>query len=241
MADQKPALDVLTITPEDAEAFFGPREKEHERLISPFLSELRQSSVVFDIGANAGYFSRSLVSAGFMGTLVLFEPIPNLLSIAIKTLDGCLNTKVFVNAAVGDVTTSIDIFLPENNNIGWVTAVKEKVTTEAKIRVPVVNAENFIDIYHPDIIKIDVEGFESFILSACAKKISDNYQPIFLVELGWGTANPHWSKFISTAEKFITAGYQFHAISKERKILSVDELRLLDKTTDVVIAPKGKL
>ena len=86
-------------------------------------------------------------------------------------------------------------------------------------------------------MKVDVEGFEVFVLRPFLELITDSYRPTFLVELGWGRENPNWVEFMTVVEKLNEMKYLFFEADASRRRLSVDDLKKLNKTTDVIIEP----
>ena len=136
-------------TEEQAKDFFVGFAAENSKLVEKCLPYIAKSSTVFDVGANAGYFSEEILKTGFKGQLVLFEPIPNLLSIAINTLAEYENPKIFVNAALGEAQGNLELFLPNNSNIGWITAVREKTKNAKSIIVTVSSTLYFVEKYRP--------------------------------------------------------------------------------------------
>ena len=127
--------------------------------------------------------------------------MPNLLSIGVQTLAPFNIEKIFINAALGEECGTIELFLPHDSNIGWITAVKEKARTGKRINAKMESTKKHAEIYWLDLVKIDVEGFELFVLRPFLDLISAEYKPDFLVELGWGVSNPHWKEFILLANE----------------------------------------
>jgi len=196
---------------------------------------LAQSKAVFDVGANSGFFSKAICESGFCGKLVLFEPVPNLLSIAVQTLAPYNIEKIFINAALGEECGTIDLFLPHDSNIGWITAVKEKARTGKRLNAKMESTRKHAEIYRPDLIKIDVEGFEIFVLRPILDLIGEDYKPDFLVELGWGISNPHWEEFILLAKALQKKGYCFYEANSGKKNIDISSLETLSGTIDVII------
>lgn len=231
-----PPLDPRSVTHAEAARFFAGRS--YDELIEPLRPYLTPTSTVFDIGANAGFFTTALLDAvpSFTGRVVLFEPIENLLEIAMRRLAGRLGIDaIFVNAALGTADGIIDLYLPTDSNIGWITAVAEKaergLPTQARVR----RTEPFVQTLRPDVVKIDVEGFEVNVLAGVLAAIEPDYRPALVVELGWGVSNPNWPTFLDLARRFETAGYAFRAL--DGRPMPLDELARLDRTTDVLLVP----
>lgn len=232
-------LNPTTVTYNQAKLFFDVREENNE-LVSSIKPIIKNSKVIFDIGANAGYFSKEIFEAGFSGRVILFEPIPNLMSIAVKTLSSFINEKIFINGALGEETGEIEMFLPNDSNLGWITAVGKKTQNQKSIKANVFDTSYFVNLFEPDFIKIDVEGYEVFVLRPFVKMITNDYNPIFLVELGWGVSNPNWNEFIKVVNSFYLKGYKFYYAKNPNKEIVFQQLENLSSTMDVIIKPSEK-
>jgi FkbM family methyltransferase len=231
--------DPVTVDAAAAEKFFKSAEPMNRNLVLGLKSFIPKSNsiTIFDVGSNAGYFSKIMLEEIECDEIVLFEPIPNLLSLAVKTLSKFTVKKVFVCAALGERDERSNIFLPGDGNIGWITLVSEKSTNPVKLTINIVESKRYIEKYMPLVIKMDVEGYESIILWSFLEMINPAYRPIFLVELGWGVSNPNWPKFMLAADRFHGLGYAF--IDSSNKLeLSREELANLAGTKDVFIIPK---
>jgi FkbM family methyltransferase len=192
---------------------------------------------VFDIGANVGYFAKGILDVGFTGRILLFEPIPNLLSHAIFNLREYTNEKLFINAALGNNSQSLEIWLPDDSNLGWITFISEKTKSKSKIEVRVQSTEDYINMYKPDFLKIDVEGYEFNILKPLVQLVSLDYRPTLLVEVGWGITNPNWTELVTIFQAFHEKGYVFYKIEDFKIPIKLSELNNLNKTTDIIFAP----
>lgn len=231
-------LDSSTVSDKDAAAFFAVARGSNLVLLQTLLPFLKTSKVIFDVGANAGYFSKEILDAGYKGKIVLFEPIPNLMAIAVRTLAPYNVEKSFINSALGDKNISGEIFLPNDSNIGWNTLVQEKTKSKRVIKISIEDTKFYAKNYLPDFIKIDVEGYELFVLRPFLEVINSDYRPTFLVELGWGKSNPNWPKFIDLASLFIKKGYKFFKATDPQCELTIAELTNLDHTLDALIKPE---
>jgi FkbM family methyltransferase len=228
-------IDPASVSFSDAKRFFETQKFGNERLFEAIEARVRTAKTVFDIGANSGYFSKGLIERGFTGRIILFEPIPNLISIAVKTLSQYKNDKIFVNSALGERREILNLFVSDDSNIGWNTLVKSKATSTKSVQVSVTPTLEYASLFRPELVKIDIEGFEVFVLRPFLELISPTYRPSFLVELGWGKNNPHWTEFLTVASQLYAQGYKITDLSKEHRVMTLDELRNLEKTIDVLI------
>jgi len=229
------ALNPLTVSRAQSAAHAARGKEEDLRGIHNVLSLSSKHQVVFDIGANCGYWSRYLIEAGFDGQLYLFEPIPHLLSLAASNLSECNVVKVFVNAAAGHSDGTLEFALPTDGNIGWITPVLAKADKDSVLMTfAMCDISKWVARCQPTLIKIDVEGFEPYLLNCVLQNLNERYLPTFLVELGWGIGNPSWRLLIEVAEALSLLGYYFCTAS-DKRILSIDELKNLEQTLDVII------
>ena len=90
---------------------------------------------------------------------------------------------------MGDASGEISLFIPNDGNIGWITSIAEKATSQDTIEVALLNIGPFLNERKPNFIKIDVEGAEAPILERIQDLISASYRPIILVRL-LGGAQP---------------------------------------------------
>jgi FkbM family methyltransferase len=227
----------LTVTRREAEALLSYLDEDLRHMTAAIAPYIPERSCVFDIGANAGMFSRRLLEhmPQFRGTLVLFEPITNLLAIAIKELEPYPAVeKVFVNAAIGDENGEIDMFLPPNINIGWITAAPTSPTQTISVKARLTAAKQHLNHYRPDVIKIDVEGYEGTVLNGIVPSLSTTYRPVLLVEVE-GYDNAQRPVLEAGLGRLATLGYTFAIVGGP--ILSAAELLLWPKTVDVLMRP----
>lgn len=225
-------LDPRSVTPEQAERFFV-NEKHNKVAVDLMKPFINKASLIFDVGSNSGYFSKEILEAGFFGTIVLFEPIPNLMSISVQALSRYSSEKIFVNSALGEHEGEVNLHMPHDSNIGWITAVSEKARSDETISVRVSDASRYARLYRPEFIKIDVEGYEVFVLRPILPLIGEGYRPAFYVELGWGVSNPHWSAFLIAADHLCKQGYCFYLVEESLKEIDLTYLHSLDHTVDV--------
>ena len=223
----------------DARIFFDIASKKNRKNINAVNSILKNSKCVFDIGSNCGYVSKEIISQGYSGQLVLFEPISNLLSLSVRLLSEYKNKKFFVNAALGDKDSELSLVLPNDNNIGWITAIKEKTKSQNIIEVTQEKTSKFITKFYPDFCKIDVEGYEYFILKEFIEFINKDYKPSFLVEIGFGNSNPYWKQFVNLLKQFFSKGYYFYSITDEIINLNIEDISNFEETVDIIITQEN--
>lgn len=137
-----------------------------------------------DIGGNLGQSTVEL--AQISERVTMFEPVPSTYELAVKTIKD--NRKKFYptadiatyNFAIGQSCGEVDM-TQRCNNVGMNHIVMNANRSKNTVRVPIrtVDSFKFTDV---DFIKIDVEGYELFVLNG-AKATIDSYRPLIQTEL----------------------------------------------------------
>ena len=156
--------------------WLGSYEYEKQQM---FQDVITPGSVVYDIGANVGFYSL-LGSAlvGESGKVIAFEPVPRNLRFLYRhlTLNRVANV-VVVEAAVSN-KTGIDSFVLGNNpSEGFIGSGSGIQVQTACLDEEVFNQKLPV----PDLMKIDVEMFEPEVLEGF--KLIIEYKPIIFIEL----------------------------------------------------------
>lgn len=130
---------------------------------------LKDSEVVFDIGANVGYYALLESCLSFKGKIFAIEPVPQNYELLKKNimLNGFKNVTI-LNCAIGDKNGSDKMFIYDKCN--WSSFLRNpggKIINE--IEVPILTLDAFVNNYtFPTFIRMDVEGFEyQIIMGAC--------------------------------------------------------------------------
>ncbi len=159
-----------------ASVFLGKSEPEQTNY---FAREVGEGSVVFDIGANVGFYT-VLASrlVGKSGKVISFEPVDTIFEM-LKShveLNNCSNVTL-EKLACSDASGTKTFFLGPNIAMGSLHEVGgEEITVTTTSIDEFVARENVL----PDFLKIDVEGAEMEVLRGGRKTITDAKPGIFL-------------------------------------------------------------
>jgi FkbM family methyltransferase len=162
----------------------------YEPIESSLLLEAGNGShVIFDVGANVGFYSlhwASRLAPG--GTIHAFEPVPSTFAwlrrnVALNNLEGVIQAN---NFGLSTEPKSLSIFLPKFSGSG-AASMKNLHPDEASVQV-----EAQVDtldrhfsasgLNRLDLIKIDVEGAELFVLQGGWRTIEE-HRPLIFLEL----------------------------------------------------------
>lgn len=153
----------------------------------PFHNALKESikfgDVVWDVGANVGFYTNLFLNwVGEKGKVIAFEPVPT--------------TFLALSKSVGPITNIILIqkALSENAGVSYFSATRENDVTahlvekenNETLKVEVTTADLIINndsTLQPNVIKIDVEGFEEDVLRGGMKTFSNKTCRHILVEM----------------------------------------------------------
>lgn len=139
----------------------------------------KNMKTIFDIGANKGDFIKTCLEHGF-DKIIALEPNPNLYTFLCnryKNNDRVVIIQKIVSSSNNDV---VDFYLCPIDTISTASLDFMKTSRHKpiydrnvieKIHVESINLDNLIEQYGvPDIIKIDVEGFELEVIKGLSKK-----------------------------------------------------------------------
>ena len=192
---------------------------------SPFLLDAATGAhVVFDIGANTGFYSLHWVSRMAPGgSIHAFEPVPStyawlVRNVALNELEGVIRAN---NFGIGDEVKTISIFLPEFSGSGAASIKnlhpeEKSIEVEAKI--------DTLDHYFPttnltrlDLMKVDVEGAELFVLKGGRETLA-RHKPLLFMELLRKWSKPFGYHPNDAIALLGELGYRCYALEGERLV-----------------------
>jgi FkbM family methyltransferase len=176
------------------------RGSDEKRL---YLSVIKKGDVVFDIGANIGYFTMLFSDlVGPRGTIHAFEPVLPTFQRLCDNLSGIPGYKnVVLNClAVGDRNGQAQMFVPGDDYGQAALARHSKGSWKSKPAIPVDVGMIRLDDYAKrlsriDFVKADVEGAELLILRGGESTLR-RFRPNIFLE-----TNPQWIRTFGWSSK----------------------------------------
>jgi FkbM family methyltransferase len=185
------------------------------------LRELKPNArTIIDIGANIG--TNTIEYATWADKVISFEPTPELYKCMLKNIKlnetnddtykwdkqgGSMNRKATIETyecALGETNKTVFLKTFENNK------GKNYISTEGiPVQVNTLDQYNFTDV---DVIKIDVEGYELFVLQGAEKTIM-KYKPVIQTELHQGLFKRQGVTIQNIAEWFYA--HDYYAVNKQ--------------------------
>lgn len=155
------------------------------QLFKELIKDLDSNSIVLDIGANIGIYSKLMAKTG--AKVYSYEPNPFAFERLKENCKSYKNINLF-NKAVSNENTTKKLFFHENHNadpIKWSTgssidSTKPNVSSDS-VEVECVDIYKILEGKSFDIVKIDVEGHEIEILNRIIDKdLIQNFKNIFV-------------------------------------------------------------
>ena len=159
--------------------WLGSYEYAKQRL---FAATVVPGSVVYDIGANVGFYTLlAAARVGDQGRVIAFEPLPANIDFIHRhlQLNHMANAHV-IGAAVGDCAGEAAFAPGRNRSTGTLSAAGD-------LRVKVVSIDEMVatgELPPADCMKIDVEGSELSVLRGARELLSHRHPVIFLATHG---------------------------------------------------------
>jgi FkbM family methyltransferase len=173
------------------------------RTQAAFQKLVKKDGVVFDIGANVGFFTLlASYLVGPLGKVVAFEPVPRNVGMLRRHLEmnGIENVEVRPVAVTG--ITGVARMRTWHSNMEW------KLAPEGDIEVETVALDDIWSagaLPRPDLIKMDIEGAEAAALAGAARLLAEA-RPVLVL-------SAHGREQYERCRLFLgRAGYVFEAI-----------------------------
>lgn len=177
----------------------------HTRVELAFLlSVLRPGDRVFDLGAHIGSFTIPLArTVGPAGRVVAVEPIPETFDVlaANVALNGLRERVCLRRALVAPHARYAKVAVPGNTGATHFVPASEETPGEV-VSIDALAAETFV----PDLVKIDLEGFDAWALTSSA--LIAERRPILYVEVVLHQLARAGASIAELSELFRRLGYR---------------------------------
>jgi FkbM family methyltransferase len=171
---------------------------EYEPPVARFLRELiKPGFICFDVGANVGVYALQMCHwSAPTGRVVAFEPNPKALEILERhvSMNHFQDRVQIVGAAVGSSEDHATFFAAGAEGMNRLESPNPALAAESHaLTVPVLTLDNFVRTKRsiPDLVLIDVEGFELRVLEG-ARNLIRSGNTHFVVEMHpalWSSAD----------------------------------------------------
>jgi FkbM family methyltransferase len=163
-------------------AIFGKKDYE-EAFEKALLNEIKPGDVVYDVGANIGEYTEKFArQVKASGQVIAFEPSPSASAQIIQRCQIFPQVRV-LQLALSDTATTMALNLGQTSDSPANSLASNKDSAQS-IMVAVQRADEVIakeQLRTPNILKIDVEGFEPEVIAGFGKFLSDSaLRAIFL-------------------------------------------------------------
>jgi len=194
--ERNPSLNLLVYNNIKYLNFFLPHEKDYLGMKKICKNSLEK--VIFDIGANLGISTMGFRQMGFKNKIYIFEPNPEIFDKYLLPIKKKYKNVILKKFALGHKKQKKDFFIPyyKNDAIHYFGSFDKRyiisslkmtfshLLSKIKFKKRKINIFKYDSLnlkLKPHFIKIDVEGYDHFVLSGMTKMIK-KYKPIFLIE-----------------------------------------------------------
>lgn len=159
------------------------------------LENVSNGDVVWDIGANVGFYTKQFADkVGSEGKVYGFEPSPKTISILNQNIAGLQNVTT-VNKALSDYDGELNFLIQENSDTTTDRLVDNNYAPksgEKCVKVSVVTADSLIknsEVSFPNFCKIDVEGYEMEVVKGMSGMLNDQRLRVICIEVHFTRLN----------------------------------------------------
>lgn len=190
-------------------------------------SSVVKGMVILDIGANIGDTAFNFCKyTGATGMVYAFEPVDTTFNKLRKnaSLNNFQNIQIF-NVALSDKKEELVFGYSWNQNSSAILMRKSVSETNSNMgKATAISLDEFLaenKINKVDFIKLDVEGFEKFVLTGASKTLTE-FKPILYVEVSDSTLKKNNSSAKDLIELIVNYGY-YLTNARSGKIISLNE------------------
>ena len=143
----------------------------YDHSLELFFEEAKNANVILDVGANIGWTALRFASINPNATIIAFEPHP----ITFQNI-------LCLNIGLGESESILKIYELMDNNSGMNRIVLDELDRPFK-EVKIERLDDVLEsrsIHQVDLIKLDVEGFEGFVLKGASKILTSSNAKILM-------------------------------------------------------------
>lgn len=157
------------------------------RFDDALLGRVVAGDTVWDVGANVGFYTERLsLAVGRTGRVVAFEPSPRNVATLLARFDGQVRANLeVVPAALSDTAGTVEFF---ENPAGDTTTDSLMARGAGAVRCEVEcrRGDEYMLSHAPQVVKIDVEGFEAEVLRGMSQTLRQPTLRAVFVEIHFG-------------------------------------------------------
>jgi FkbM family methyltransferase len=179
------------------------RKRSYEEAFGQAMQRsIRPGDVIWDVGANVGYYTVKFSSwTGASGKVFGFEPVPASFERLSSATAQRTNTRV-LNVALADADGQLPMDISsdptaETNSLASVPIQKNGMQGGKTITVRAVTGDNLIareGLLCPTVLKVDVEGYEEEVLLGLKNAVANDKCRAVFCEIHFGILNARGKK-----------------------------------------------
>jgi FkbM family methyltransferase len=236
--------------PEDQVRAFFDNGDYYERNITYWLEKIlvgTKNRVFYDVGANYGYYCLKFASNA--SQIYAFEPVSRTHDVLVKNIQRNNLTNITAyKLGLSDQKSSREIYLYGTSTMNslflrstsWNPSVHPLVGQEV---IDLVTLDDLIQderLNPPDLMKIDVEGGELYVLKGARKTIK-KYQPVLLIEYVEAQFKDAGYSNSDLLRELMINNYAIYGISKDIKDLNIYPMVEFDniEVENIIALPKS--
>lgn len=197
--------------------------------LEDLLENLREDDVLFDVGANLGFYACFASQKLQSGHVVAFEPYPPNLEQLRENVDLNGNGTRVVDVALSDTSGVMEFESPESRDVGHATGTVTTSNGSDGHAVRTRTADRMIEdgeLPQPNVVKIDVEGSEPRVIEGMRSALEDEacrlvYLEIHLPKPERASVRDHGSSAEQLQQELIALGYTLVDVEKRNRELHV--------------------
>lgn len=183
--------------------------------------EVKEDFVVFDIGANIGYYTLIFARlVGHTGKVFAFEPDPGNFALLKKNVEinGYKNV-ILAQKAVSDKTGNIKLYLSDSNKADHRTFDSDD--GRRCIEIESIRLDDYFSNYEGkvDFIKMDIQGAEGAALQGMSSLMQKNSHVKMMLEFWPGGLKKFGTEPRDVLEKLIQYGFTLNYMRKKGKVM----------------------